>query len=269
MKAGCVASLAAARVLLERGLPFSLLFTTDEETAMLGVKALASSPVVKEASAVVVGEPTGLQVIASEKGILWYRATVRGRSAHGSVPHLGDNAIARMARVVSHLEPLSRPQDVLKEITVSLGLIRGGSAPNVVADTCSVDLDCRHPPGTTRGDVEVLLRKAFAASGEAVSLELFHDVPAAGVPLDAPHIRLLQELAGAEVRGVTYGTEMAYFVAHNPRCAVFGPGDPQRIHVPDEHVSLSETVRAAEILAEYGTMLASSSRGSRGSDQSL
>lgn len=262
MKGGCVAELAAARSLLDAGGPVSLLFTTDEETTMHGAVKLASSNLVKRAAAVVVAEPTHLRVVASEKGILWFRASTRGRSAHGSMPHLGDNAVYRMMRVLVPLEPYGHPDDPLREITVSVGTIHGGTKPNLVADTCSVDLDCRHPPGTTKADVEAILQKAVAASGERVDLELFHEVPPAAVPQDADHVRLLRDLAGTEVVGVTYGTEMAYYAAHNPRCAVFGPGETERIHVPDERVALSEVVRAAEILTAYGTKMAATSKSS-------
>lgn len=256
MKAGCVAGLAAARSLLDRGIPLCVLLTTDEETTMRGAVKLASAPAVREAAAVVVGEPTGLRVVAREKGVLWYRARTRGRGAHGSMPHLGDNAIHRMARVVRALEGLGRPRDLHGEITVNVGAVRGGTKPNLVADACEVDLDCRNPAGMTRADVEGLLRKAFLAAGEDVELELFHEVPAAGVREDADHIRLLRDLAGTEIVSVTYGTEMAYYAMHNERCAVFGPGETERIHVPDERVSLRETVRAAEILATFAERLA-------------
>lgn len=256
MKAGCVAALAAARLLLDRGVPFSLLFTTDEETTMLAAKKLASSDRVRDAAAIVVGEPSRLRVITSEKGVLWYRASVRGRSAHGSMPHLGDNAVYRMGRVLPHLEALGRPVKILEDITVSVGAIRGGSKPNLVADACELDLDCRHPPGTTKADVERILRKAFGASGEDIELALFHEVPPAAVANDADHVRRLQEIAGTEAIGVTYGTEMAYYVAHNPRCAVLGPGETERIHVPDERVSLAEVVRCAEIYARFAGAMA-------------
>jgi len=262
MKAGCVAGLAAARSLLDAEVPVSLLFTTDEETTMRGAMKLGSSDIVRKAATVIVGEPTRLRVVTSEKGVLWYRASTSGRSAHGSMPHLGDNAVYRMMRFLAHVEPLGRTRDALREITVSVGTIQGGTKPNVVADACAVDLDCRHPPGTTKADVETLLRRAAAASGERVDLELFHEVPAATVPEDSGHIRLLRELAGTEVVGVSYGTEMAYYAPHNPRSAVFGPGETERIHVPDERVALSEVVRAAEILAAFATKTIASRKSS-------
>ena len=257
MKAGCVACFAAARRLLDRGQPVALFLTTDEETTMKASIALASSPVVREAASVVVTEPTGLKVIASEKGVLWYRGTIRGRSAHGSMPHLGDSAVLRMARALPHLEPYAHPQDGLRDITVNVGTIQGGVAPNVVPDACVVDLDCRNPPTLSKADVDAVLHRAFAAAGEKVSLELYHEVPAAAVPFDAPHVRLLAGLAGMEVVAVTYATEMAWYAPHNPRCVVFGPGETARIHIPDERVSLAETVRAGNILADYGERLVS------------
>jgi len=260
MKAGCVAALAAARVLLDSGVPFSLLFTTDEETTMDGARKVATTPLVRDAAAVVVAEPTRLRPVTSEKGVLWYHASVQGRSAHGSTPHLGDNAVYRMSRLLPHLESLGRPTNVLTDITVSLGAIRGGTKPNLVADTCAVDLDCRHPPGSTKEDVEALLRRAISASREPVSLELFHEIPPADVSPEAPHVRRLRELTGEDAVGVTYGTEMAYYAEYNPRCVVFGPGEPDRIHVPDERVSLEETVRAGELDAAFAEALASSER---------
>ena len=262
MKAGCVAALAAGPLLLDAGVPFSFLFTTDEETTMNGAVKLASSALVRQASAVVVGEPTRLRIVTSEKGVLWYRATVRGRSAHGSLPHLGDNAVYRMMRVLPHWEPFSHPRDSLKEITVSLGSIQGGTKPNLVADVCSVDLDCRHPPGTTKADVEALLRKGIEVSGERVALDLFHEIPAASVPADSDHVRLLCDLARTEIAAVPYGTEMAHYVAYNPRSIVFGPGETERIHVPDERASLSEVVRAAEILTAFATRMAAPTKSS-------
>ncbi len=255
MKAGCVAALAAARTLLPRGRAVSLLFTTDEESSMAGSKALASLPIVRDAAAVVILEPSALNVIASEKGILWYRVTVRGRSAHGSMPHLGDNAIHRMARGLARLELYAHPKDPLAEVTVNVGQIEGGTAPNVVADACNSVLDCRYPASVAKEQVERIIRRAFQEADPSVHLDVLHDIPAAVVSPDAPHVRLLQDIAGTAVVGVTYGTEMAWYAAHNPRCVVFGPGETTRIHVPDERVSLRETVRAAEILVEYAERL--------------
>src|SRR5438105_11319691 len=114
MKAGCVAGLAAARALLDAGIPVSLVFTTDEETTTKGAVTLAPTDLANDPAAVVVAEPTRLRVVASEKGVLWYRASTSGRSAHGSLPHLGDNAVYRTMRFPARIEPFGHPRYVLQ-----------------------------------------------------------------------------------------------------------------------------------------------------------
>src|SRR5439155_5530693 len=136
---------------------------------------------VKEAAAVVVGEPSRLRIITSEKGVLWYRASISGRSAHGSLPHLGDNAIYRMMRFLTQLEPYGRPKDALKDITVSLGTIQGGTKPNLVADLCIADLVCRLLPEKKKKHIAHLLRRPAAKADVPVVLGMPHLQPPASV----------------------------------------------------------------------------------------
>src|SRR5256884_7222577 len=137
-----------------------------------------------------------------------------------------------MMRFLAQLEPFGRPRDALSEITVSLGTIQGGTKPNWGADLCTADLDCRHPPGTTKDHVEAPLGKAATTAGEPVDLRLFHEVPPASVSATADHVRLLRDLAQTETVGVTYGTEMAYYATHNPRPASSDPVRRNAIKCP-------------------------------------
>jgi len=251
MKGGCVAMLAAARELFREKIPVSLFFTTDEETTMAAARSLHAEPFLREAAAIVVGEPTSLRIVAREKGIFWFEVRTRGRSAHGSTPHLGDNAIYRMVRILREIEPWSRPQDYLEELTINVGAIRGGSKPNVVADECTADLDVRFPPTMTDREAKATVESLISKSSERAEVSIKHFVPAAAVDRKAPHIAAMQKLAGPEIGAVSYGTEMAWFVASNPRCLVLGPGPANHIHVPDEYVDLPEVERAAELYAGY------------------
>ncbi len=256
MKAGCAAMLAAARELKRKDVPFSVLFTTDEETTMRAAMTLQGTGLVKKAAAVVVGEPTDLAIVGSEKGILWFEVTTRGRSAHGSMPHLGDNAILKMTKVLAAFEPYTRPKHYLEEVTVNIGAIDGGSKPNVVADLCSADLDVRYPPHLSRDEVMRLVESTTRVVGVPVGIQIKHEVPAAQVSQNSAHIRKMKEIAGPEVRSVSYGTEMAFYAQSNPRCLVLGPGKPEMCHVPDEHVDVTQVPRAAEIYARYAEALA-------------
>ena len=165
MKGGCAAMLAAARDLKARDVPFSLLFTTDEETTMRASMKLQAMDIVRNAAAVVVGEPTDLKIVGSEKGILWFELTTRGRSAHGSMPHLGENAILKMTKLLLAFEPYTRPKNYLEEVTVNIGAIDGGSRTNVVADLCAMDLDVRYPPHLSKEETMRLVETTIRAIG--------------------------------------------------------------------------------------------------------
>ena len=256
MKAGCAAILAAARELKGKDVPFSILFMTDEETTMRAAMTLRSTGLVKKAAAVVVGEPSDLSIIGSEKGVLWFEITTHGRSAHGSMPHLGENAILKMAKVLAAFEPYTRPKHFLEEVTVNIGAIDGGSKPNVVADLCSADLDVRYPPHISKEEALRLVESTTRVVGVPVDIRIKHEVPAAQVNQNSDHIRKMKEIAGPQVRAVSYGTEMAFYAQANPRCLVLGPGKPEMCHMPDECVDVTQVPKAAEIYARYAEALA-------------
>ncbi len=255
MKGGIAAMLAAARELKAKDVPFSLLFTTDEETTMRAAEKLKGTGFLKKAAAIVVGEPTDLAIVGGEKGVLWFEITTKGKSAHGSMPHLGENAILKMTKVLQAFEPYTRPKDHQNEVTVNVGAIDGGSKVNVVADLCAVSLDVRYPSHLSREDAKRLVESTVHVVGVPAEVEVVHDVPAVSVNENSDHMRKMKEIAGPEVRTVSYGTEMAFYSLANPRCLVLGPGKPELTHVADERVDLRQVVRAAEIYAKYGEML--------------
>jgi acetylornithine deacetylase/succinyl-diaminopimelate desuccinylase-like protein len=254
MKAGCVAAMAAGQVLLRKDVPFSLLFTTDEETTMRAAKALQASRRIREAAAVVVGEPSRLAPFTAEKGVYWFDAVATGRAAHGSLPHLGENAILKLRPLLDRVAGHARPREVMQELTINVGRIQGGTKTNVVADTATAELDVRYPPRMRPGQVRARLRRL---AGKEVRLVERHHVPAAAVDPRARHIRLLSTLARRPPGAVTYATEMAWYARHNPRSVVFGPGEPEQCHVPDEFVDVRDVRRGAEVYAAFATALVS------------
>ncbi len=255
MKGGVSAMLAAARELKAKDVPFSLLFTTDEETTMRAAEKLKAVGFVQKAAAIVVGEPTDLAIVGGEKGVLWFEVTTKGKSAHGSMPHLGENAILKMTRILQAFEPYTRPKDHLNELTVNVGAIDGGSKVNVVADLCAVSLDVRYPPHLSKDDAKRLVESTIHVVGVPADVEVVHDVPAVSVNENSDHIRKMKEIAGPDVTTVSYGTEMAHYAQENPRCLVLGPGRPELTHVADERVDIEQVVKAAEIYTKYGEML--------------
>ena len=151
-----VAALAARRRRALRG-TLTLHLVADEELAGThGTRVLREQGLLTQDLAMV-GEPSDLALGLAERGGAWMTVTARGRSAHGSRPDLGVNAITSMARF------LLRLPEVLPDIehplcgrpTVNAALIDGGSAPNIVPDRCTIDVDRRIVPGET--DPEAVL----------------------------------------------------------------------------------------------------------------
>ena len=106
-----------------------------------------------KADLAIVGEPTRSQVVTAHKGTLWLELETRGKSAHGSSPELGRNAVHAMARVVDLLETdyaaqlRRRRHPLLGCATVSVGAICGGTQANIVPDRCTILIDRRTLPG--------------------------------------------------------------------------------------------------------------------------
>src|SRR6185436_1740612 len=104
--------------------------------------------------AAIVAEPTKLNVVVAHKGTARWRCSTRGVATHSSQPHLGDNAIYHMGRVLAVLEEYAR--DVVPKLanhslcghpTLSVGLISGGISVNTVPDECTIEVDRRVLPG--------------------------------------------------------------------------------------------------------------------------
>jgi acetylornithine deacetylase/succinyl-diaminopimelate desuccinylase-like protein len=246
--------------------------TVDEEFTHTGSSHLATSP--HGADVAVAAEPTMLNLVTRHKGAVRWKIRTRGIACHSSTPHLGRNAIYRMAAVVDalagHAEELARSSDpILGPPTLSVGRIEGGQSVNVVPDWCEIEIDRRVIPGEVPLDcmkrVEVLLRQRL---GEVDWIEFL--APWVNMPALAPGesgqggwIDVAREAVGRaigrtpEIMGVPYGTDAGPLGAAGLPCVVLGPGDIAQAHTKDEWIELDQ-VRAAvdayyQIALDLGT----------------
>src|SRR5207248_4234391 len=108
MKGALAAMVVAARSLHRADVPLGgdliLAFTAGEEVDSLGAEALAKAGLLAGADAMVVGEPSDLEVYVAEKGNLTLTIAAEGRTAHASMPELGANAVYAMAELIGELE---------------------------------------------------------------------------------------------------------------------------------------------------------------------
>jgi glutamate carboxypeptidase len=159
MKSGLLAGLYAVRTLVAAGrLPFERLTWVANPDEEIG--SPSSTPHIRELAAdadvclVLECARANGDIVSSRKGILDARVTVQGRAAHAGVePEKGRSAILAAADLISRLHALNGRWD---GVTINVGVIAGGTRPNVVAERCSFEVDVR---AVRRADLE-------AAEGE-------------------------------------------------------------------------------------------------------
>lgn len=252
MKGGCTAMLLAAEDLVAANTPFSLCFTTDEEVTMAGALASTKDQALKNASAIVVTEPTGFDIIYKEKGQLQLSVRTSGEACHSSMPQLGDNAIAKMVDLLAKLQDLQRiPPNPTTDMTLSMTTIKGGTRINVIPDSCEAEIDIRYPAAMDERGVILEIKKRIGTKG--YDLKIIHNLDPVETNPDSLAVQTMKELLGppAKVSAVPYATEMVMFSKANKSVIICGPGDPKGCHIVDEKIELANVTRAAEVYREY------------------
>lgn len=252
MKGGCAAILLAAERLAEEDTPFAVCLTLDEEITMNGALAIARANLLRDAPAVLVAEPTDFDIVVREKGLIQFAIKTAGKSAHASMPVLGDNAIARMTALLHRISDLQKlPENPFEELTLCVNKISGGTQVNVIPDSCEAEADARFPPSMTGEDVLDIVRERLGSL--EYELRTLHLLEPVETDPDLPAVRTLHEVVGAEAQilGVPYATEMVMFKRDNSTLMVCGPGEPTQAHVTDERIEVDQVVKAAGVYQDY------------------
>lgn len=265
MKSFIAIALAHVPEMIRRGLetPIHLAFSYDEEVGHLGAKRLMT--LLKDApvkpAMCIVGEPTSLGVVIGHKGKKKARIRVRGFAAHSSLTHQGVNAIEYAAKLIGFIQdmahrwqeegPLDEDFDV-PFCTMQVGLIHGGSAPNIVPRDCTFEMEIRHLPDV---DPEVYFAEIRRYATEVLEPKMQAVSPEAGFEFDeaSPNLALntrpdeevvtfVKKLAGQNDHGkVGFGTEAGLFQQQaGIPTVVCGPGDIAQAHKPNEFISLEQ-----------------------------
>ncbi|MDP7016636.1 MAG: M20 family metallopeptidase [Pirellulaceae bacterium] len=251
--------------------------SVNEEFGCAGARQLASLwkqpdegcvATCRAPDAVIVAEPTRLNMVTSHKGVVRWKCRALGRAAHSSRPELGENAIYRMSRAVTALQdyaervaPQLPPHPQLGEATLSVGVIEGGSSVNIVPDQCWIEIDRRLLPGE---DPQSVFADAVAHVEELAPGMVVHEQPYIATPAlpDDLNGRLADGLERAiAAQGVTprrlaepYCSDASHFASWPT--LVFGPGDIAQAHTCDEWIEVEQLEAAAEILYSFARDMA-------------
>jgi putative selenium metabolism hydrolase len=229
--------------------------------------------------AVVITEPTNLGVYRGHRGRMEIEVRTQGRSAHGSMPDRGVNAVYRMAPIVSDIERLNQrlgatPDPFLGAGTVTIADIRATS-PSLcaVADSCTIHLDRRLTRGETMASAvaEIEALDSVKAAGATVTVLDYARPAYTGLTYptqkyyptwvleeDAPVIAAAIEAAGAalgappRVARWNFSTNgIATCGLHGVPTVGFGPANEIYAHTPDDQCPVEHLTAAARFYALY------------------
>ena len=258
--------------------PIHILISYDEEVGCAGVRPMIAriGADLPRPRIVIIGEPTSLQVIDGHKRIDVYRTTVTGKEAHSSLPSIGVNAISVAAKLIEEIDRLAvdmaegenDPRFEPPYSTMSVGLIEGGTAPNIVPKNCEFRWQIRSLPSTPMDEApsalmdfaerELLPVMRKVAPQAAIETEGQTSVPAFAAPPQSEAVALAMALTGANrTSGVSYATEAGLFQQAGCPAVVCGPGDIAQAHAADEFVSVAQLEACLKFLADLAARLRS------------
>ncbi|QJU56944.1 acetylornithine deacetylase [Sphingomonas sp. AP4-R1] len=257
--------------------PIHLAFSYDEEVGCLGAPSMIAR-IAKELpapAAVIVGEPTNMEVVSGHKSISTWTVTVTGHEAHSSLTHLGLSAnmaaiglMSRLATIAERLVGEADPASPFRppHATLTIGEIAGGTAVNILARQCRFVFDLRCPPGQ---DPDTIVAP-FLEAARQLDAEMKARFPETGVVVvrrsttpsfapvpDSAAERIARRLAGdnGPARVVSYAAEAGQFQGAGFATVICGPGSIEQAHQPNEYVEIAQMERGAAFMTRLLEML--------------
>ncbi len=266
--AACV--LAAVPEMLEAGLarPVQIALSYDEEVGCLGAPHMIRQmrETLPPAAAVIVGEPTMMEVVSRHKGVIRLVTEIRGYEVHSSLIHEGVSAVMVAARLIAWAEDrmlaaraaFEAAPDPVNALfappysTWHVGQIAGGTAANITAKDCRFWLDIRTMPGEDQAEA-IAAYRAKAAELEAeirairpetgIRVSIHSQTPGCRKEPDetAEAERIARALTGDNGEHVVaYGTEAGQFQDEGYSAIICGPGSIEQAHQADEFISRAQ-----------------------------
>ncbi|MBL7214480.1 MAG: M20 family metallopeptidase [Phycisphaerae bacterium] len=229
--------------------------TAGEETDSCGVKRFIEQykDKITHPIGIIVPEPTGLEILRAHRGILWLKIQTHGKTAHGSMPHLGINAIEKANALLNRLKNYKiphTPHEMLGGCSMSINRIAGGSAVNIVPESCAVELDIRTLPGQSKEKIIDSLKAICDQlqqndSDFKADISIVRAVDALQTDVNDPFVKAVCRATGiSETKAAGFTTDGPYFQKLNAPVLIFGPGDGTLCHKPNEYIEIAQIEQA-------------------------
>ncbi|MBF6210855.1 succinyl-diaminopimelate desuccinylase [Nocardia puris] len=205
----------------------------------------------------ILGEPSGGWIEAGCQGTLRARLSTTGVRAHSARAWMGDNAIHKLAPILSRLADYEARQVDIDGCVYREGLsavrVSGGVAGNVIPDEAEVHVNFRFAPDRTVDQAFAHVREVF--DGLDLEIALTDSAPGALPGLTAPAaadlIAAVNRHGGGGVRAKYGWTDVSRFAARGIPAVNFGPGDPNLAHKRDERVPTAQITAVTAMLRSY------------------
>ncbi len=265
MKCSLAACMLAVKQAKEMKLSGDVIFSAvvDEEYASIGTQAIIDEWERWSADAVIVTEPTELDISIAHKGFVWLEVEVFGKSAHGSRPHLGIDAIAKMGKVLTRIDELDQSlranivHDLLLSGSLHASTITGGEDISMYPAYCKLVIERRTVPEETPESVQAEIQKILddiSATDPNFNAKVQTTLARSpfGVNPDEEIVQLLHKKAEDILKyevsliGTTFWMDAALFSDHGIPTVVLGPhGDGA--HAKVEWVDLESVQQCVDI----------------------
>lgn len=224
------AEITAAERLRKEGIRVGLLFLVGEERDSLGAKVANRQP--PGSRFLINGEPTDNRVAIASKGALRVELTAQGKMAHSAYPELGESAIDKLVEALSRVRAMPLPADPdVGPCTLNIGLIEGGRAPNVIADSAKALLLYR-----LIGPAADLRNQIVDTVGNLAEVDFTLEIP----------FTRLRTLDGLPTMVAAFTTDIpALSVWGQP--LLLGPGSIHVAHTEREYVSKKQLLEAVDL----------------------
>lgn len=269
MKGGVTAMILTALYFIENNIvpPHSLkfIFTADEESDGTGIVALRDKGLLNDISRVFIAEPTDEQIGICEKGTLWLSINIKGRSAHGSKPELGINAIEKLYEYINKLKntlDLGKKHPLLGNLSYATTTINGGVKTNIIPEDASATLDIRTLPGFCHEELldnANKIAKNMEAENHGLTIEVTVDNnrPPLAIDKENPFIKDIAAVYNkfsypVKYKGMNFYTDASQLIPyHNVPFVILGPGEENMCHQKNEKIEIESIKRMIEIYISY------------------
>ncbi|QQK77994.1 ArgE/DapE family deacylase [Salicibibacter cibarius] len=269
MKSGLMACVMAMIQLKEAGVKLAgdvkLLATVGEEVGAVGAKQLVEEGHADDLDALIIAEPTKSEIVVTHKGALWIAITCYGKTAHGSRPHHGVNALMHMNEIMNALlsdrfQMKYRRETLLGEPTFSMNAISAGANTNVVPDSCTLKLDIRSVPSQDHKEIVADIQSIIDEVKESLpdlnaDIHVENDLSPMQTAPDHAFVDFLLDFYESETgerktpRGMSGYTDGSQFMKNKKDfpIVIWSGIQGSTAHQPNEYVDIADYLRTIDL----------------------